>query len=479
MTCAPAAAVLTPTGAQAAARPAKAFSDNAPSATAPKAARNIAGASLNRGTTRANSATPTPNAKNSGDSSTDNDTESTGPQGFADIIRQIASASAPSQPSPSVPTQGILSRTQLADSRWPLPVRASEDAESDGSSPLRQPSNKKNPNSPALSAFAASDSALSAPVDRARQQDTLAIPVDVIVPQSPLRLRLSDLSGASGAQQAQLRSESASGARLTPEAALTVVIRAGDAPVTPQQGEFQESASPTTAQAPANPDNTVTSPDSAQSVAASGEIASVPGPQDGPASEPVAQTDTNPVGAISPSTEPERKRNVTEVGAINDVPRGSPLPAAAPQTAPVRAEVARSAGSPPQRNAAPQPSASVREPVPPEKSAAQPLRSVSLEFTPDGSKDVRVRLSERAGEVHVSLHSTDPSTTKSLRDGVTDLASVLANAGYDAQTWTSGRQRQDNPQQENPAQRRGARSGGGIENFDGILQQPDHSKENS
>ncbi len=87
------------------------------------------------------------------------------------------------------------------------------------------------------------------------------------------------------------------------------------------------------------------------------------------------------------------------------------------------------------------------EPALPEK-AAQPVKSVALEFTPDGTRDVKVRLSERGGEVHVSVHSTDPTVTKSLRAGVTDLATVLEHAGYDAKAWTNDRQQQGNPQQQ-------------------------------
>ena len=122
--------------------------------------------------------------------------------------------------------------------------------------------------------------------------------------------------------------------------------------------------------------------------------------------------------------------------------------------------------SEPPRQAAPS------EPPAAEKLPTQPLRSVSLEFTPDGARDVRVRLSERAGEVHVSLHSTDPSTIRSLRDGVTDLAGILASAGYDARAWTSGHRQRDNSQRpEVPPQRRNAKIGSGAESFVGVIRQ--------
>jgi hypothetical protein len=149
----------------------------------------------------------------------------------------------------------------------------------------------------------------------------------------------------------------------------------------------------------------------------------------------------------------------------------------APQTASLqdfqaKAEPVRVMDNAQSRNDDPKPVAAPAEPPEPEKAPAQPLRSVALEFTPDGAREVRVRLSERAGEVHVSVHSSDPSVTNSLRSGVTDLASVLAHAGYDAQTWTSGRQQQENPQQheEQTAQSRGKASGADAESFDQAIQ---------
>jgi hypothetical protein len=92
---------------------------------------------------------------------------------------------------------------------------------------------------------------------------------------------------------------------------------------------------------------------------------------------------------------------------------------------------------------------------------------------------VKVRLSERGGEVHVSVHSTDPAVTKDLRAGVTDLASVLEHAGYDANAWAGDRQQQENPQQqeEQTPQRRNNGSEDGAGQFESILQQP--NQENS
>jgi hypothetical protein len=87
------------------------------------------------------------------------------------------------------------------------------------------------------------------------------------------------------------------------------------------------------------------------------------------------------------------------------------------------------------------------------KPQQQPIRSMSLEFAADGAQDVRVRLSERGGDVHISLHSTDAELSGRLRDGVQDLAGALSNAGYNADAWASGR---DNRQQQQQQQQRDA-----------------------
>jgi hypothetical protein len=67
--------------------------------------------------------------------------------------------------------------------------------------------------------------------------------------------------------------------------------------------------------------------------------------------------------------------------------------------------------------------------------------------------------------------------TKNLRAGVSDLASVLEHAGYDAKAWTGARQQQENPQQQaqEAPQRRSNKAA--AEQFDSILQQP--NQENS
>jgi|GEM_PF-2791177 len=111
------------------------------------------------------------------------------------------------------------------------------------------------------------------------------------------------------------------------------------------------------------------------------------------------------------------------------------------------------------------------------KQQSQPLRSLSIDFTPDGAQDVRLRLAEHNGDVHISLHSNDSGLSGRLSDGVHDLVGNLANAGYDAQAWTPGQGRQNQRQYEdqrknrrNPFTEPGAEPG--AEEFGGMMQQP-------
>jgi hypothetical protein len=103
----------------------------------------------------------------------------------------------------------------------------------------------------------------------------------------------------------------------------------------------------------------------------------------------------------------------------------------------------------------------------------QAVKSLAIEFAPDGSRDIRVRVAERAGDVHISLHSNDASLSGRLNDGVRDLVDSLSTAGYDAQAWTPDQQRQQQRQDEQP--RRSNRNGGDASpdgEFNSLLQQP-------
>jgi hypothetical protein len=102
----------------------------------------------------------------------------------------------------------------------------------------------------------------------------------------------------------------------------------------------------------------------------------------------------------------------------------------------------------------------------------QPLRAVSLEFSPDGASDVRVRLSEKAGEVHISLHSSDASLASSLHEGVNDLIGSLSSAGYEADAWTPGQGHSNNQREPDQQQSRNTGPNGpGGEEFGDMFDQ--------
>jgi hypothetical protein len=264
-----------------------------------------------------------------------------------------------------------------------------------------------------------------------------------------------------------------------PEAALTVVIRPSDptpaAPPagneTPQAAQYSpnqpEPAAPV-AELAAKTDNTAT--EYGAPLAAAAQVTS-----------DEAVTPVTPVSAGSAHADTEsHKATAGGAAATPDiaVARSAGTQAATFQDLQLKAEPVKNDNAAP-RSAAQTAPAAPPERLAPEKSAAPPVKSVALEFTPDGTRDVKVRLSERGGEVHVSVHSTDPAVTKDLRAGVTDLASVLERAGYDAKAWAGDRQQQGNPQQqqEQTPQRRNNRSGDHAQQFESILQQP--NQENS
>jgi len=166
------------------------------------------------------------------------------------------------------------------------------------------------------------------------------------------------------------------------------------------------------------------------------------------------------------ATEPASKRPEPAAPAQPPLQQPAPAPFSAhPAANPIQSQLpARS----PEREA---PIARPHEPELPKPETTQPLRSVSLEFTPDGAGDIRLRLSERAGEVHISLHSADPSLSGRIHEGIHDLVGSLSSAGYDADAWTPGQGRQQQRHaDENPRKRRSESSGTGA--FRGILQQP-------
>lgn len=406
--------------------------------------------------------------------------ESTPEQAFADIIRQLSFVASAPAVQTAVPngSQNLPRGWQVAGSGLTAVIPAAPVPAPTASLPTTTATPATGKKQPAANTPRSADT-----LPKDHTQDIRPVPVDVAALLPPLKPKLAELASSGGVVNVQLKPQAAHPVALRPEAALTVVIHPSDpAPVVPPTGNETATAQPDAAAR--TPQYSPNQPEAVVPVAA-----------------PAVKTDNTSTAAIAPlvnTAQVTSDEAVTPVSAPSVRADVEPRKGTAGETAAAPDIVARSTGpqtgafqdlqlkAEPGKNdsATPRPAAQTAPAAPPErampdKSNTPPVKSVALEFTPDGTRDVKVRLSERGGEVHVSVHSTDPAVTKDLRAGVTDLASVLEHAGYDAKAWAGDRQQQGNPQQqeEQTPQRRNNRSGDDAQQFDSILQQP--NQENS
>lgn len=335
---------------------------------------------------------------------------------------------APSLPVSAVPSLPVLTSIVSAVAAPPVPVAVTAaplvaDDVPVGATPVRPGSEKVSPVKTA--GFPASG--VQQAQGGAPQTVTLPIPVDLTVPQINVRPRVSDANEASSSQPVESATLPATSGVAQPEAAVSIVIQTG------------QSNSP------------------APQVLQSNAPQQIPAPVTAP---------IVPAAVVIPSAgvEPDRKKIELPPGNSSGNSSGNEPQAATVADVPVKVEPAKV-----EQHTEIKAEAPVHEPAAPEKAQPAQLRSLSLEFTPDGARDVRVRIAERAGEVHVSLHSSDPGVARDLRNGAADLSSTLTQAGYDAQTWTSGRQQQNPQQQRDEQPSRQSNANAGREDFDGLM----------
>ncbi len=100
-----------------------------------------------------------------------------------------------------------------------------------------------------------------------------------------------------------------------------------------------------------------------------------------------------------------------------------PVKATAPATA-----------TPQSSEAAPLPSRLIPEPAAPVASS-QPVRDLSFHIGAGTANQVDVRIQDRAGEVRVAVHSSDPELTTDMRQQLGDLVVRLDRAGYHSETF--------------------------------------------
>jgi hypothetical protein len=97
-----------------------------------------------------------------------------------------------------------------------------------------------------------------------------------------------------------------------------------------------------------------------------------------------------------------------------------------------------------------------------EERTTESVRDISLRLTDKDRGSVQVRLSERAGELHVSVRTQDAGLTRGLRDGLSDLVGRLETSGYRAETWQpAGGNASNSHDQSHDSSRGGQQQSGG------------------
>lgn len=168
----------------------------------------------------------------------------------------------------------------------------------------------------------------------------------------------------------------------------------------------------------------------------------VPPPAAGRA--PSAQATWGPMGPRTAGTGPQGSNSV---GGSPNASFGFAM--AAPASAGVAGGRSATNAKPAQDDRAPQFSEAQNEPA---ESAGEVVRAISLNLS---SKDqsVQVRLSERAGELHVTVRTPDAGLTHGLREGLSDLVGRLEHGGYRAEAWQPGGSASNDRGQDSPSRR--------------------------
>ena len=84
--------------------------------------------------------------------------------------------------------------------------------------------------------------------------------------------------------------------------------------------------------------------------------------------------------------------------------------------------------------------------------AGEMVRAISLNLSSQ-DQSVQVRLSERAGELHVTVRTPDAGLTHGLREGLSDLVGRLEHGGYRAEAWRPGGNDSSDRGQDSPSRR--------------------------
>ena len=158
--------------------------------------------------------------------------------------------------------------------------------------------------------------------------------------------------------------------------------------------------------------------------------------------KPSAQTASEGQNANRSSAQ-TASREISPVGAVTAASGARPDAAGSQNaSAGMPATQTLSSGSEDSRNAAAsKPGPNDRTPQSPEaqnepnESTSGSVRDIAIQLSNKDQGTVQVRLSERAGELRVSVRTPDVGLSRGLRDGITDLVGRLEHNGYRAETW--------------------------------------------
>jgi hypothetical protein len=143
------------------------------------------------------------------------------------------------------------------------------------------------------------------------------------------------------------------------------------------------------------------------------------------------------------STAQSTSREISPVGAVSAT-AGARAVAGGSQNASLAMSAGQTLSNAPEdsRNTAtPKPEANGRTLQTPEarnepnEAASGSVRDIAIQLTNKDQGTVQVRLSERAGELRVSVRTPDVGLSRGLRDGVSELVGRLDHSGYRTETW--------------------------------------------
>jgi hypothetical protein len=218
-------------------------------------------------------------------------------------------------------------------------------------------------------------------------------------------------------------------------------------------GESQGHAEPDAANAGANP-----APVQPAGMNQNGQAAQTLASAAQPAAETqsAAQTAASPAGAVQAATGRMQQSNsgapaVKSVAAgqlgssVSAGPQNASSSIVAPGPAGVDSTNGRSSAT---AKTAPQERTAqdVEAQNEPADRAGQAVREISLNLSTK-DQNVQVRLSERAGELHVTVRTPDATLTHGMREGLSDLVGRLEHGGYRAETWQPGGDSRDRGQE--------------------------------